>query len=63
MLSRKEKQKIILPKGAKCSRCGRKIRENTAFAYLDGELLCERCAGAKRDWDLLEMMMILDDDD
>ncbi len=62
MLGKKEKQKVILAKGAKCSRCGRKIKENAKFAYIDGKLLCEKCARAKRDWDLLEMMMILDDD-
>ena len=59
----KKKQKIILPKGAKGDRCGRRIRENAKFAYIDGKVYCQRCAEAKRDWDLLEMMMILDDDD
>ena len=64
MLGKKKKEKIILPKGAKCSRCGRKIKENAAdFMYVDGKLYCKKCAEAKRDWNLLFLMEVLDDDD
>ena len=63
MLGKRKKEKIILPKGAKCSRCGRKIKENTDFMYVEGKLYCQRCAEAKRDWNLLFLMEVLDDDD
>ncbi len=57
----KEKQKIILPANAKCSRCGRKIRPGTDFAYIEKKLYCGKCAKAKKEWDFLLLMSLLDD--
>ena len=57
----KQAQKIVLPEGARCDRCGKKIRKNEEFVYIKGELLCEKCARAKRDWDFLEMMALFED--
>ena len=54
--------KLILPDHAKCSRCGRKIKRGSKFDYIDGKLYCEKCSRAKRDWDLLELFALLDDD-
>lgn len=62
MLFGKKKQEIRLPDNARCSKCRRKLKKGMEFAYIDGKLYCQKCARAKRDWDLLEMMMILDDD-
>lgn len=59
---KKQDVKLILPDHAKCSRCGRKIRKGMKFDYIDGKLYCEKCSRAKRDWDLLELFALLDDD-
>ena len=58
---KKEPVKIILPKGAKCCRCGKKIKEGQEFMYMDGKLYCPSCGKAKRDWDFLEMMALFED--
>ncbi len=62
LFGKRKEDRIILPKGAKCCRCGRKIKEGQRFMYIDCKLYCEKCGNAKKDWDLLELMMILDDD-
>ncbi len=58
----KKKETVILPENAKCSRCRKKIRKGEKFSYIGGKLYCRKCTEAKKDWDILEMMMILDDD-
>ena len=58
---KEEPVKIILPKGARCCRCGKKIKKGSEFMYIDGKLYCEKCGMAKRDWDFLEMMALFED--
>ena len=58
---KEEPVKIILPKGARCCRCGKKIKKGSEFMYIDGKLYCEKCGKAKRDWDFLEMMALFED--
>ena len=59
--NQKKPQKVILPKDAKCDRCGKKLKESESFLYLDGTLYCEKCGRAKRDWEFLELMAMLED--
>ena len=51
----------ILPENAKCCRCGRKIKKQDEFVYIEGKKYCEKCYRAKRDWDFLAFHALLDD--
>ena len=57
----KPEPKVTLAKDARCDACGRKIRPDEKYLYADGELYCERCARAKKDWEFLEFMAIIED--
>ncbi len=57
----KREQKISLTKDARCDACGKKIRPEEKFLYTDGKLYCERCARAKKDWEFLELMAMIED--
>ncbi len=57
----KTEEPVILPEGAKCCRCGKKLKQNDSFTVLDRKLYCQKCAQAKRDWDFLEWHALIDD--
>ena len=56
-----KKDPVILKEGARCDRCGKRIRRGQPFVYIKGKLYCERCAEAKRDWDFLAFHALIDD--
>lgn len=43
-------------------KCGKRIKDNSRYTYVNGKLYCEQCAKRKKDLDLLSFMMIFDDD-
>ena len=45
----------------KCARCGRRIRRYEKYAVIDGKPYCEKCAQAKKDWDFLEFLAMIED--
>ena len=53
---KKQKKKEV-----KCCRCGKKIRKYEKYAVIEREVYCERCAEAKKDWDFLEFLAIMED--
>ena len=52
---------VMLTKEGKCCRCGRRIRPKDAFEMIDGKLYCPKCAHAKRDWDFLSFLAMVED--
>ena len=58
---KKESQKVVLPEGSKCCRCGRKIKEGQEFVYIEKKIYCVKCYQAKRDWDFLAFHALIDD--
>ena len=57
-----KKKPIALAKNARCMKCGKRIKDNSRYTYVNGKLYCEQCAKRKKDLDLLSFMMIFDDD-
>ena len=58
---KKESQKVVLPAGSKCCRCGRAIKNGQGFVYIEKKIYCEKCYHAKRDWDFLAFHALIDD--
>ena len=56
-----EPEKVVLPEGSICCRCGKKIKKGHEFAYIDKKLYCASCYHAKRDWDFLAFHALIDD--
>ncbi len=45
----------------KCGRCGKRIRRYEKYAVIDGKPYCEKCAQAKKDWEFLEFLAMIED--
>ena len=45
----------------KCRRCGRRIRKYEKYAVIDGKPYCEKCTQAKKDWEFLEFLAMIED--
>ena len=58
---KKESQKVVLPAGSKCCRCGKKIKDSQEFVYINKKVYCLNCYIAKQDWDFLAFHALIDD--
>ena len=61
IFNNRKQTEVILPEKAKCVKCGRRIRKGQKYCVIDRKLYCEKCAKAKRDWEFLTMMAMIDD--